>query len=75
VLAESVLANKVEKDSIFTAVDAAYKLPATITFPVRVEKDKFVAVRLEVVRVEQNKVVPVSVEKISLETMREEVIT
>jgi hypothetical protein len=56
-------------------VDAAYKLPATIAFSVRVEKDKFVAVRLEVVRVEQNRVVPVSVEKISLVTMREEVIT
>jgi hypothetical protein len=55
-------------------VDAAYKLPATIAFPVRVEKDKFVTVRLEVVRVEQNRVVPVSVEKISLVTMREEVI-
>lgn len=74
-LAESVLVNRVEKDSIFTAVDAAYKLPATIAFSVRVEKDKFVAVRLEVVRVEQNRVVPVSVEKISLVTMREEVIT
>jgi hypothetical protein len=74
VLAESVLVNKVEKDSTFTEVDAAYRLPATIAFPVRLEKYRLVAVRLEVVRVEQNKVVPVSVENVSLATMREEVI-
>jgi hypothetical protein len=74
VLAESVLVNKVEKDSTFTEVDAAYRLPATIAFPVRVEKYRLVAVRLGALRVEQNKVLPVSVEKVSLVTVREEVI-
>lgn len=74
VLAESVLVNKVEKDSIFTEVDTAYKLPAFITFPVRVEKYRLVAVRLEVMREEQNKVLPVSVEKTSFVTIREEAV-
>jgi hypothetical protein len=74
VLEESVLVNKVEKDSTFTEVDAAYRLPATIVFPIRVEKYRVVAVRLEGIKVEQNKVSPVSVEKVSLRTMSEEVI-
>ena len=74
VLAESVLVNKVEKDSIFTVVDAAYTLPAFIIFPVRVEKYIVVAVRLEVMREEQNKVLPVNVENASLVTVREEAV-
>jgi hypothetical protein len=75
VLAESVLVNKVEKDATFTEVDAAYRLPATIELPVRVEKYRLVTVRLEgAIRVEQIKVPPVSVEKVSLVTLREEVI-
>lgn len=74
VLAESVLVNKVEKDSTFTEVDAAYRLPTTIAFPERVEKDRLVTVRLGAIRVEQNKVLPVSVEKVSLVTVSEEVI-
>ena len=74
VLAESVLVNKVEKDSTFTEVDVAYRLPAIIVVPERVEKDRFVVVRLEVFKVEQNKVLPVSVEKVSLLTMSEEVM-
>lgn len=73
-LAESVLVNKVEKDSTFTVVDAAYRLPATIGFPVSVEKDRLVAVRLEVVRVEQKSVVPASVEKVSLLTRKDDII-
>ena len=73
-LAESVLVNKVEKDSTFTEVDAAYILPIVIAFPVRVEKYRLVTVRLGAIRVEQNKVLPVSVEKVSLVTVREEVI-
>ena len=74
VLAEMVLVNKVEKDSTFTEVDVAYRLPAIIVVPERVEKDRFVVVTLEVVKVEQNKVLPVSVEKVSLLTMSEEVM-
>ena len=74
VLAESVLVNKVEKDPTFTEVDVAYRLPAIIVVPERVEKDRFVVVRLEVFKVEQNKVLPVSVEKVSLLTMSEEVM-
>ena len=74
VLAEMVLVNKVEKDSTFTEVDVAYRLPAIIVVPERVEKDRFVVVRLEVFKVEQNKVLPVSVEKVSLLTMSEEVM-
>ena len=74
VLAESVLANKVEKDSTFTEVDVAYRFPALIAFPVSVEKNRLVAVRLEVVKVEQNNDVPVSVEHVSLETINEDAI-
>ena len=74
VLAEMVLVNKVEKDSTFTEVDVAYRLPAIIVVPERVEKDRFVVVRLEVFKVEQNKVLPVSVENVSLLTMSEEVM-
>ena len=74
VLAEMVLLNKVEKDSTFTEVDVAYRLPAIIVVPERVEKDRFVVVRLEVFKVEQNKVLPVSVEKVSLLTRSEEVM-
>ena len=65
VLAESVLVNKVEKDVTFTEVEPAYRLPATIELPVRVEKYRLVTVRLEGIRVEQIKVPPVSVEKVS----------
>jgi hypothetical protein len=75
VLAESVLVNKVEKDSTFTEVDAAYILPIVIAFPVRVEKYRLVTVKFGIgIRVEHNKVSPVSVEKVSLVTVREEVI-
>jgi hypothetical protein len=74
-LAESVLVNKVEKDTTFTEVDAAYILPVVVEFPVRVEKYRLVTVKfVGALRVEQNKVLPVSVEKVSLVTVREEVI-